>query len=184
VTYLTVDGTGLVDPEEVARAIRPDTVLVSVMHANDEVGTIGPVAEIASITAEAGVLLHSGAAQSVGKIPAKVDELGVDLLPVAGHKFYGPKGVGALCVRAGTPLEPFMRGAGHEWGSRRADRRGISRMADGRLKHDCRPPHIKVLWYDSPASERRWLRQTTPRTAPRLPTSAAAGAARRRASVC
>ena len=118
VTYLPVDGTGLVDPGDVAAAIRPETVLVSVMHANNEVGTVEPIAEIARVTREAGVLLHSDAAQSVGKLPTRVDELGVDLLSVAAHKFYGPKGIGALYVRAGAPLEPFMHGAGHEGGRR------------------------------------------------------------------
>lgn len=118
VTYLPVDRTGLVDPGAVAAAIRPETVLVSVMHANNEVGTIQPLGEIARITRKAGVPLHSDGAQSVGKVPTSVDELGVDLFSVAAHKFYGPKGVGALYVRAGTPLEPFMHGAGHEGGRR------------------------------------------------------------------
>ena len=117
-TFVGVDSTGLVDPDDVAAAIRPETVLVSVMHANNEVGTIQPIAEISRITREAGVLLHSDAAQSVGKIPTRVDDLGVDLLSVAAHKFYGPKGVGALYVREGTRLEPFMHGAGHESGRR------------------------------------------------------------------
>jgi cysteine desulfurase len=118
VTYLGVDGTGLVDPGDVAAAIRPETVLVSVMHANNEVGTIEPITEIARVTREAGVLLHSDAAQSVGKVPTSVDELGVDLLSVAAHKFYGPKGVGALYVREGTRLDSFVHGAGHEEGRR------------------------------------------------------------------
>ena len=118
VTFVPVDGMGLVDPDDIARAIRPQTVLVSLMHANNEVGTIEPIAEIARVTREAGVLLHTDAAQSVGKIPTRVDELDVDLLSVAAHKFYGPKGVGALYVRAGTPLKPFMHGAGHESGRR------------------------------------------------------------------
>lgn len=118
VTYLPVDGTGLLDPDDVARALRPQTVLVSVMHANNEVGTVEPIAEIARLTREAGVLLHTDAAQSVGKLPTAVDGLGVDLLSVAAHKFYGPKGVGALYVRAGTRLEPFLHGAGHEGGRR------------------------------------------------------------------
>ena len=118
VTFVGVDSTGLVDPRDIAAAIRPQTVLVSVMHANNEVGTIQPIAEISRITREAGVLLHSDAAQSVGKVPTRVDDLAVDLLSLAGHKFYGPKGVGALYVREGTELAPFVHGAGHEGGRR------------------------------------------------------------------
>jgi cysteine desulfurase len=118
VTYLPVDGTGRVDPEDVRRAITPRTILVSVMHANNEVGTVQPIAEIGAIAREYGVLFHTDAAQSLGKIPAKVDALGVDLLTVAGHKLYAPKGVGALYVRYGTPLEPLIHGGGHEGGRR------------------------------------------------------------------
>lgn len=118
VTYLPVDATGRVDPDAVRRAITGRTILVSVMHANNEVGTVQPIAEIARITRERGVLLHTDAAQSVGKIPTRVGDLGVDLLSVAGHKAYAPKGVGALYVREGVKLEALMHGAGHESGRR------------------------------------------------------------------
>lgn len=117
-TVVPVDRYGRVDPEAVARAIRDDTVLVSIMHANNEVGTIQPVEEIAAITRRHSVLLHTDAAQSIGKIPVDVDALGVDLLSLAGHKFYATKGVGALYVRSGTPIEPLLVGAGHERGLR------------------------------------------------------------------
>lgn len=118
VTYLPVDGTGQVDPDDVRRALRPETVVVSVMHANNEVGTLQPIAEIAAICGEAGVPLHTDAAQSVGKVPTRVDDLGVDMLTIAGHKLYAPKGIGALYVRRGTALEPLVHGAGHEGGRR------------------------------------------------------------------
>ena len=117
-TVVPVDGAGRVDPEDVRRALRPDTLLVSVMHANNEVGAIQPVAEVAAHCRDAGVLLHSDAAQSAGKIPVDVNALGVDLLTVAGHKLYAPKGVGALYVRRGVRLEPVFFGAGQEGGRR------------------------------------------------------------------
>lgn len=118
VSILPVDNTGRVDPQTVEQALRPDTALVSVMHANNEVGTIQPIAEIARLTRPRNILLHSDAAQSIGKIAVNVDELGVDLLTLAGHKFYAPKGVGALHVRKGTTLAPVLAGAGHEHGLR------------------------------------------------------------------
>jgi len=118
VTYLRVDGFGRVNPDDVRRALRPSTILVSVMHANNEVGTIQPIEEIAQITHEAGILLHSDAAQSAGKISFTVQGLGVDLLSVAGHKLYAPKGVGALYIRDGISLEPLIHGASHESGRR------------------------------------------------------------------
>jgi cysteine desulfurase len=118
VTILPVDRAGRVDPGDVRKALTPRTILVSVMHANNEVGTIQPIAEIAAITRAAGVLLHTDAAQSVGKIPTRVGDLGVDLLSVAGHKLYAPKGIGALFIREGTRIEPFVHGAGHEQGRR------------------------------------------------------------------
>ena len=118
ITVVPVDRHGLVDPDDVRRAIAPDTALVSVMHANNEVGTIEPVAEIARIAREHGVLCHTDAAQSAGKIPVRVRELGVDLLSLAGHKLYAPKGVGALFVRRGVTLTPLVHGGGHEGGRR------------------------------------------------------------------
>jgi cysteine desulfurase len=118
VTVLPVDNYGRVDPARLADALRDDTVLVSIMHANNEVGTIQPIEEIAAITRPRGILLHTDAAQSAGKIPLSVDDLGVDLLSLAGHKFYATKGVGALYVRHGTPLLPVLVGAGHEAGLR------------------------------------------------------------------
>ncbi|MGD9022568.1 MAG: cysteine desulfurase family protein [Deltaproteobacteria bacterium] len=118
VTFLPVDKTGCVDPLQVKETIRPSTILISVMHANNEVGTIEPISEIGAIAREAGVLFHTDAAQSAGKIPARVSDLNVDLLSLAGHKMYAPKGVGALFARNGLTMEPFMHGAGQEGGRR------------------------------------------------------------------
>jgi cysteine desulfurase len=118
VTYLPVDGQGQVEPAAVEAALTPRTLLVSVMHANNETGVLQPVAAIAAIARRHGVLVHTDAAQSVGKVPVNVAELGVDLLTVAGHKLYAPKGVGALYVRRGTVLDPLIHGAGHEGGRR------------------------------------------------------------------
>jgi len=118
VTYLPVDRFGRVDPEDVRRALMPRTMLISVMHANNEVGTLQPICEIARIAHERGILFHTDAAQSAGKISVRVDELGVDLLSLAGHKFYAPKGIGVLYVRKGLALEPLIHGAGHESGRR------------------------------------------------------------------
>jgi cysteine desulfurase len=118
VTYVEVDGAGRVDPADVEKAITTGTILVTIMHANNEVGTIQPIAEIAAIARTRGVLVHSDCAQSVGKIPVSVAELGVDLLSLAGHKLYAPKGIGALYVRAGVKLEKLMHGADHEMNQR------------------------------------------------------------------
>jgi len=114
VTYLPVTGEGLVELSTLEAAIRPDTILISVMHANNEVGTIQPLEEIGRLAAERDIYLHSDAVQSVGKIPVDVDDLGVDLLSLSAHKLYGPKGVGALYIRKGTKLESIIQGGGHE----------------------------------------------------------------------
>jgi len=118
ITYLPVDREGRVDPNAVAQAITPKTILITLMHANNEVGTIQPIAAVSQIARERGILFHTDAAQSVGKIPTRVGDLGVDLLTVAGHKLYAPKGIGALYVRRGVSLEPLIHGAGHEHGLR------------------------------------------------------------------
>ncbi|UEC41661.1 MAG: Cysteine desulfurase IscS [Methanothrix sp.] len=114
VTYLPVTGEGLVELSTLEASIRPDTILISVMHANNEVGTIQPLEEIGRLAAERDIYLHSDAVQSVGKIPVNVDDLGVDLLSLSAHKLYGPKGVGALYIRKGTKLESIIQGGGHE----------------------------------------------------------------------
>lgn len=113
-TVLPVDRFGMVDPNDVRKEIKPRTILITVMHANNEVGTIEPIPEISAMAREAGISFHTDAAQTVGKISADVEKLGVDLLSVAGHKVYAPKGVGALYIREGTKIEPFVHGAGHE----------------------------------------------------------------------
>lgn len=114
ITYLPVDSIGRTDPEAVREALRPDTVLVSVMLANNEIGNINPIAEIAAISREAGVVMHSDAVNALGKIPIDVASLGVDLLSISAHKIYGPKGVGALYIKRRTPFEPLIRGGGQE----------------------------------------------------------------------
>jgi cysteine desulfurase len=118
VTVVPVDGQGLVDPDAVRKAMQRGTTLVSIMHSNNEVGTVQPIREIAALTHQRGVLLHTDAAQSLGKVAVDVHDLGVDLLTLAGHKLYAPKGVGVLFVRRGVKLEPLLHGAGHEGGRR------------------------------------------------------------------
>ncbi|MBW2336073.1 MAG: cysteine desulfurase [Deltaproteobacteria bacterium] len=118
VTYLPVDNQGRVSVSDVADAIKANTILITIMHANNEVGTIQPISEIGEIAKSRGILLHTDAAQSIGKIPCEVDTLGVDLLSVAGHKVYAPKGVGALYIRDGVKLPNLMHGAGQEAGLR------------------------------------------------------------------
>jgi cysteine desulfurase len=131
VTYLPVDSTGQIDPEAVRRAITPRTMLISIMHANNETGTLQPVAAISAIAREHGIRFHTDAAQSVGKVATRVDELGVDLLSMAGHKLYAPKGIGALYIRRGTTLEPLIHGAGHEHGLRAGTESALLAVALG-----------------------------------------------------
>jgi cysteine desulfurase len=114
VTYVRVGPTGVVDPDDVRRALRPGTVLVSVMHANNELGTVQPLAEISRITREAGIPLHADGVQALGKIPVDVNALGVDLYSMSGHKIYAPKGIGALFVRKGTSIRSIAFGGHHE----------------------------------------------------------------------
>jgi cysteine desulfurase len=149
VTFLPVDSTGVVDPADVERAMRPATVLISVMHANNEIGTVQPIEQIASIAREHGVLFHTDAVQSAGKIPVDVRQLGVDLLTLSAHKLHGPKGVGALYIRHRTSLRPLLYGGHHERDRRagtenvpgiagfgKAAELGLNRLSDesGRLR--------------------------------------------------
>ncbi|HYL76651.1 MAG TPA: cysteine desulfurase family protein [Bryobacteraceae bacterium] len=114
VTYVPVGSEGIVDPSDIRQALKPETVLISVMHANNELGVVQPIEEIAAIAREAGVLLHSDGVQAAGKIPVDVKALGVDLYSISGHKLYAPKGVGALYVRGGTKLQSIQYGGRHE----------------------------------------------------------------------
>src|SRR3989442_13153339 len=114
ITWVPVSREGLVDPEDVYKAIRKDTILISIMHANNEIGTIQPIAEIGKIAADADVYFHSDGVQSTGKIPVDVKSLGVDLYSISAHKIHGPKGVGALFVKKGSILKPLLTGGGHE----------------------------------------------------------------------
>ena len=113
-TLVPVDGRGVVDPTDIRRALRPETKIISVMHANNELGVIQPIEEVAAIAREAGVVFHSDGVQAAGKVPVNVGSLGVTMYSIAAHKFYGPKGVGALFVRKGTSLRPILHGGHHE----------------------------------------------------------------------
>ena len=118
VTYLPVNPEGLVEVSDLEQAIRPDTILISIMHANNEIGTLQPLEEIGKLASERDIFFHTDAVQSVGKVPVDVDALGVDLLSLSAHKLYGPKGVGALYIRRGTKIESISTGGGHEKGLR------------------------------------------------------------------
>ncbi len=150
-TYVPVDGQGLLDPAAIAGAIRRDTILITVMHANNEVGTIQPIAEINAIAKAHGIVMHTDAAQSLGKIPSDVQTLGVDLLSVAGHKLYAPKGIGALYIRSGLKLEKFCHGAGQEMGRRAGTENviqivGLGKACEIAARHpDHSATHLKTV---------------------------------------
>lgn len=144
VTYLRPDPYGIIDPEQVREAITKDTILVSIMQANNEIGTIEPIAEIAEITKGNKIYFHTDAVQSLGKIPTKVDELGIDLLSLSGHKIYAPKGIGALYIRKGTKMHPLLHG-GHQEKKRRSGTENIPgivalgkacQLAQGEIKQE------------------------------------------------
>ena len=118
VTYVPVDGEGILDMQFLEDSIRDDTILISIMHANNEIGTIQPIKEINGLISGRKIILHTDAVQSVGKIPTDVNELGVDMLSISSHKLHGPKGVGALYVRSGVNIRPLVQGGGHERGLR------------------------------------------------------------------
>ena len=152
ITYLPVDRYGSVNPADVQKAITPQTVLISIMHANNEVGTIQLIPEIAAIARQYGILFHSDAAQSVGKIPLSVKKLGVDFLTIAGHKFYAPTGVGALYLRSGIQLEPLIHGAGQESGSRSGTENAAFAVALGKA---CEIAHQDLTKRESQIQELR-----------------------------
>ncbi len=151
VTHVGVDKDGLVDPKEIEKAVTPETILISVMHANNEVGTIQPIAEISRVARSRGVYFHTDAVQTVGHIPAKVDELGVDLLAISAHKLYGPKGIGVLYVRKGTRIVSFMHGGGQERGLRASTENvpgivGLGKAAEiAQAEMDAEAKHITPL---------------------------------------
>lgn len=151
-TEVRVDGTGLVDPAEIRKALRPDTVLISVMHSQNEVGTLEPIAEIGRIAKEAGVLFHVDAAQSVGKVPVDVGEMNADLVSIAGHKLYAPKGIGALFLRRGLELDPLIHGAAQESGRRGGTENvvmivGLGRAAELSAAYLQEGPHTELRDY-------------------------------------
>jgi cysteine desulfurase len=151
VTVVPVDAYGRVDPEAVREAVTERTLVVSVLHGQNEIGTVQPLSEIAAAAHEKGALLHTDAAQSIGKIPVDVGMLGADLLTIAGNKFYAPKGAGALYVRRGIKLEPLIHGGGHERGLRAGTENAAFAVALGKAAHlaKCRQPlydtHVRVL---------------------------------------
>ncbi|HLW03135.1 MAG TPA: cysteine desulfurase family protein [Ktedonobacterales bacterium] len=149
VTYLPVDADGRIDLAAVEAAITSQTILITIMHANNEVGTLEPIAAIGRLARQRDIAFHTDAAQSVGKVPVSVDDLGVDLLTLAGHKLYAPKGIGALYIRRGTVLDPLIHGAGHE-GGRRAGTENVPYIVA--LGTACALAHEQL-----PPQRERWL---------------------------
>ncbi|SJZ84252.1 cysteine desulfurase family protein [Selenihalanaerobacter shriftii] len=149
ITYLPVDRYGMVNVEDVRKAITNKTILITIMHANNEVGTIQPLKEISRIAHEKGILVHTDAAQSVGKISTKVGELGIDFLSIAGHKLYAPKGIGALYIRKGIDIEPLIHGASQEFGKRAGTENVIFEVGLGKAcelaNKDLNNGHLKRL---------------------------------------
>ncbi len=148
-TEVAADSTGRVDPDDIRKAIRDDTILISVMHAQNEVGTLEPIAEIGRIARERGVLFHVDAAQSIGKVPVNVDEMNADFLSIAGHKFYAPKGIGALYVRKGIQIDPLVHGAAQESGRRGGTENammavGIGKAAELSIEYLKKPEHDRL----------------------------------------
>jgi len=158
ITVIPVDGTGRVDAAAVAQCLRPDTALVSVMLANNEVGTLQPIAEIAAMARANGSLMHTDAAQAAGKLPVNVDALGVDLLTLAFHKLYGPKGIGALYVRQGTPLKPILFGAGQEHGLRPGTENVALIVGAGETARLARESLPQITQHLNAIRERLWQR--------------------------
>ena len=154
VTYVPVDGYGMVNPNDVAKAVLPSTVLISVIHASNEVGTIQPIEEISKIAREKGVFFHTDAVASVGTIPVNVNKLGVDLLSLAGHQFYGPKGVGALYIRHGVRIAPFIDGGIQEDGKRAGTENVPAIVGLGKA--------VEIAEHEmEPAAERCWKLRAT-----------------------
>ena len=162
ITYLEVDRTGWLSPDQMKAAIAGDTILVSIMMANNEAGTILPIKELAAIAHERNVLFHTDAVQAVGKIPVDVEDLGVDLLSLSGHKFHGPKGIGALYVKEGTALEPLIHGGKQERGLRAGTENvaaivGLGKAADIAMRSAKEPAKTGALRDRLEASVRRLL---------------------------
>ncbi|MCX5711094.1 MAG: cysteine desulfurase NifS [Candidatus Omnitrophica bacterium] len=154
ITFVAVDKSGLVDPADIKKAITDKTILISVMHANNEIGTIQPIAEIGKIAHEKGVYFHTDAVQTVGHIPVDVDDLNVDLLSLSGHKFYGPKGVGALYIRKGTRIERFLHGGDQEKGRRASTYNTTGIVGLGKAVELCRQNLEKEARFQSALRDR------------------------------